>query len=357
MPGLAGRMSTVIKAKISKLLDRAEDPGETLDYGYQKQIEYLQNVKKGIADVVTSKKRLQMQSSKLEQSIVKLDTQARQALAQGREDLARTALERKTLAQNELQSLDQQVAELEKQQESLTENERRMREKIEAFRTKKEVIKAQYSAAEAQVQISEAANGVGEQMADLGLAIQRAEEKTEDMKARANAVDELEKAGTFEDLTELGSGGSDDIDRQLAQISAGQQVDDELAKVAAGRRRSSKARVRAHIRARGSDRPHSGRGPVRGLGRRRHAAQRTRQSSGVGRRGRRRGGLRGRFPPDDPTNRERRLAAAGRFACRLGRDSAAAGHHFRRGQGRVHRRGPDPRLTAGVSRSVLATRT
>jgi phage shock protein A len=232
MPGLAGRMSTVIKAKISKLLDRAEDPGETLDYGYQKQIEYLQNVKKGIADVVTSKKRLQMQSSKLEQSIVKLDTQARQALAQGQEDLARTALERKTLAQNELQSLDQQIAELEHQQDSLTENEKRMREKIEAFRTKKEVIKAQYSAAEAQVQISEAANGVGEQMADLGLAIQRAEEKTENMKARANAVEELEKAGTFEDLTQLG-GGQDDIDRQLAQLSAGQQVDDELAKMKA----------------------------------------------------------------------------------------------------------------------------
>jgi len=232
MPGLAGRMSTVIKAKISKLLDRAEDPGETLDYGYQKQIEYLQNVKKGIADVVTSKKRLQMQSSKLDQSIVKLDTQARQALAQGQEDLARTALERKTLAQNELQSLDQQIAELEHQQDSLTENEKRMREKIEAFRTKKEVIKAQYSAAEAQVQISEAANGVGEQMADLGLAIQRAEEKTENMKARANAVDELEKAGTFEDLTQLG-GGQDEIDRQLAQLSAGQQVDDELAKIKA----------------------------------------------------------------------------------------------------------------------------
>src|SRR5256884_4999456 len=230
MPGLAGRMSTVIKAKISKLLDRAEDPGETLDYGYQKQIEYLQNVKKGIADVVTSKKRLQMQSSKLEQSIVKLGTQARQALAQGQEDLARTALERKTLAQNELQSLDQQIAELEHQQDSLTENEKRMREKIEAFRTKKEVIKAQYSAAEAQVRISEAANGVGEQMADLGLAIQRAEEKTENMKARASAVDELEKAGTFEDLSALGS-GSDDIDRELAQLSAGTQVDAELEKM------------------------------------------------------------------------------------------------------------------------------
>src|SRR3982751_3130848 len=95
MPGLAGRMSTVIKSKISKLLDRAEDPAETLDYGYQKQLEALQNVKKGIADIVTSKKRLQMQSDKLEQSVVKLDTQARQALAAGQEDLARTALERK----------------------------------------------------------------------------------------------------------------------------------------------------------------------------------------------------------------------------------------------------------------------
>jgi phage shock protein A len=232
MAGLGGRMSTVIKSKISRLLDRAEDPGETLDYGYQKQVELLQNVKKGIADVVTSKKRLQMQSQKLEQSVVKLDTQARQAMSQGREDLARAALERKTVAQTELQSLDGQIAELEKQQEALTENEKKLRTKIETFRTKKEVIKAQYSAAEAQVKISEAANGVGEEMADLGLAIQRAEDKNETMRARAGAVEELEKAGTFDDLTQLG-GGQDDIDRELAQIGAGGQVDDELAKLKA----------------------------------------------------------------------------------------------------------------------------
>jgi phage shock protein A len=225
-------MSTVVKAKISKLLDRAEDPSETLEYGYQKQLELLQNVKKGIADVVTSKKRLQMQSDQLEKQVVKLDTQARQALSQGREDLARAALERKTVAQTELQSLDQQVKDLEGQQQSLIDNETKLRSKIEAFRTKKEVIKAQYSAAEAQVRISEAATGVGEQMADLGLAIQRAEDKTENMRARAQAVDELEKAGTFEDLTQLG-GGQDDIDRQLAQLGQGAQVDDELAKMKA----------------------------------------------------------------------------------------------------------------------------
>ena len=232
MPGLGGRFGTVVKAKISKMLDRAEDPAETLDYGYQKQVELLQDVKKGVADVVTSKKRLQMQQDKLKQQVVKLDTQARQALGQGREDLARMALERKNVAQTEMQSLDSQIAELENQQTQLIENEKKLRTKVEAFRTKKEVIKAQYSASEAQVRISEAANGVGEQMADLGLAMQRAEDKVEGMRARAGAVEELEKAGAFDDITALGS-GQNDIDRELAQLSSGAEVEDELAQLKA----------------------------------------------------------------------------------------------------------------------------
>jgi phage shock protein A len=232
MPGLSGRMSTVVKAKISKLLDRAEDPSETLEYSYQKQIELLQNVKKGIADVVTSKKRLQLQEEKLQQQVVKLDTQARQALAAGNEDLARMALERKNVAQTELQSLDSQVSQLEQQQEQMTASEQKLRTKIEQFRSKKEVVKAQYSAAEAQVRISEAATGVGEEMADVGLAMQRALDKTENMKARADAVQELEAAGTFEDLTALGS-GDDDIDRQLKQLSSSTEVDADLAKLKA----------------------------------------------------------------------------------------------------------------------------
>ena len=173
-----------------------------------------------------------MQSQKIEQSVVKLDTQARQALSQGNEELARVALERKNVAQTELQSLDQQVAELESQQQKLTDSEAKLRQKIEAFRTKKEVIKAQYSAAEAQVRISEAATGVGEEMADVGLAMQRATDKTEQMRARADAVSELEAAGTFEDLTALGS-GQDDIDRQLHELSSASVVDDELAKMKA----------------------------------------------------------------------------------------------------------------------------
>ncbi len=233
MPGLAGRISTMTKAKVSHLLDNAEDPAETLDYAYNQQIEDLQKVKSGIADVVTAKKRLQLQEEQLHQQADKLDSQAKQAMSAGREDLARAAIERKQLIIGEVTSLDQQVADLEAQQQKLTDAERNLQTKIEEFRSKKEVIKAQYSASEAQVRISEAATGIGDHMADLGEAMQRAIDKTDDMQARAAAVDELQAAGTFDDLTSIGGPPQDDIDKQLAQLGAQGAVDDELAKMKA----------------------------------------------------------------------------------------------------------------------------
>jgi phage shock protein A len=232
MPGLSGRISTLTKAKISHMLDHAEDPAETLDYAYDRQLEDLQNVKKGVADVVTAKKRLQLQEEDLRQQADKLDGQAREAISAGREELARAALDRKQLIVQETGSLDQQVSELESEQEKLTAAEKQLQVKLEQFRSKKEVIKAQYSAAEAQVHISEAATGVGDEMADVGAAMQRAIDTTDDMQARASAVEELQAAGTFEDLTALGP-PQDDVDRQLDQLGAKSAVGDELAKLKA----------------------------------------------------------------------------------------------------------------------------
>ncbi len=229
MPGLMARATTIIKAKFSKLLDRAENPNETLDYSYERQLQQLQNVKRGIADVTTAKKRLELQYTSMQQQVDKLDGQARDALTANREDLAREALTRKAAVQAQLQDIMTQGQQLEAQQQKLIEGERTLQAKVEAFRTQKEVIKAQYSAAEAQVRIGEAATGIGESMADVGLAVQRAKDKTEQMQARASAIDELTAAGSLEDLT----GGGDDIDRQLKQISQGSQVDDELAKMKA----------------------------------------------------------------------------------------------------------------------------
>lgn len=223
--GLIERTSTIIKAKINKILGKFEDPRETLDYSYEKQLELLQNVKRGVAEVTTSKKRLELQKVKLEQNVQKLDEQSREAVKAGREDLARIALERKSTSQAEIASLTQQIADVANQQEKLITTEKRLSTKIEAFRTTKETIKAQYSAAEAQVKVTEAVSGIGEEMSDVGLAVQRAQDKTETMKARASALDELVEAGTLEDVT---GGTKDDIDRELAKIKSKGEVDAQL---------------------------------------------------------------------------------------------------------------------------------
>jgi len=222
--GLLARLSTIIKAKISNLLEGAEDPREILDYSYQKQLELLQQVKRGLADVVTSRKRLEMQKTRLQESGQKLDSQAREALSAGREDLARQAVERKVALQGQLNSLDGQIGDLKKEEERLQTAERKLSAKIESFRATKETIKAQYTAAEAQVKINEAASGISEEMADVGLAVDRAQEKTETMKARAGALDELIESGTFEEY----GVAKDEIQRELDQVSAQKDVEAQL---------------------------------------------------------------------------------------------------------------------------------
>lgn len=227
--GLMSRFNLIVKSKASKMLDKAEDPRETLDYSYEKQLEMLQKVRRGVADVATSKKRIELQAAKLEQSVAKLDGQARSALAQNREDLARVALERKKGVQLQLQGLDEQREQLQAEQDKLVVAEQRLTAKVEAFRTRKETIKAQYTAAEAQSKIGEALSGVSEDMADVGMAIERAENKTETMRARAGAIDELIASGALDDVTD----GRDSIDRELEQLSIGGGVDDELARMKA----------------------------------------------------------------------------------------------------------------------------
>ena len=224
--GFLDRMSTVVQAKMNKIMDKIEDPRETLDLSYEKQLHLLQNVKRGVAEVTTSKKRLELQKAKLQMSLDKLDSQAKEALQAGREDLARRALENKTALQAQSATLDQQISELQDQQQKLMDAESRLAIKVESFRTKKETIKAQYSAADAQVKITESVTGISEEMADVGMAVQRAEEKTENMRARSAALDELLESGTLTDYS-----GSDDLDRELAKAKAKGSVNDMLAKM------------------------------------------------------------------------------------------------------------------------------
>lgn len=231
--GLMSRMSTVVKAKMNRLLDNAEDPSETLDYAYAKQREMLTNVKRGIVEMVTTKRRLQLQADKVRSSIVNLDNQARQAMAAGREDLARLALQRKQTALMELDGLDEQVAQLELEQQKLTNAEQRLTAKVESFRSRKEIIKAQYSAAQAQVRIGSALSGISEEMGDVQLAVERAEDKTQTLRAKAGAIDELADSGVLDPQMGL-PGGGDMLSRELSQITAEQNVEAELAALRGG---------------------------------------------------------------------------------------------------------------------------
>lgn len=224
--GVLSRFSNYIKSVMSAFLDRAEEPGMALDYSYQKQLEQLQNLRRSIADVVTNEKRLELQEAQVQAQIQKLDSQARQALTLGKDDLARLALERKQGLQQQLGTFDQQIEQLKAQQQKFVEMEQRLSARVESFRTQKEMVKAQYGAAQAQVKIQEAATGISEEMADVNLAVQRAQDKVLQMQARANAMDELTASGT---LPEIGPGAQDQLDRQLAALSSQSEVDQQLA--------------------------------------------------------------------------------------------------------------------------------
>ena len=226
--GVLSRFTNYIKTVFSHMLDRAEDPGMTLDYSYEKQLEQLQNLKRSFADVVTSKKRLELQEAQLKAQMQRYDDQARTALGQGREDLARLALERKQGLQAQLASFDQQIGQLNEQQQKIDTLQQRLTARVEAFRSQKEMVKAQYGAAQAQVRIQEAASGLSEEMQDVNLAVQRAQDKVLTMQARANALDELAESGS---LPELSAPGTDDIDRQLAAVANQSEVDRQLAEL------------------------------------------------------------------------------------------------------------------------------
>jgi len=223
------RLSMIFKSKANKALDKMEDPRETLDYSYQRQLELLQKVRRGVADVSTSRKRVELQINQLQQSADKLENQSRQALSAGREDLAREALTRRNGVHAQIADLRLQYNNLQAEEEKLTTASQRLQTKVDAFRTKKETLKATYTAAEAQTRINEAFSGISEEMGDVDLAIQRAEDKTAQMQARAGAIDELLASGALDDFT----GQRDDIQTELDRMGGGSDIELELAKMKA----------------------------------------------------------------------------------------------------------------------------
>src|SRR5947209_629578 len=226
--GFFSRLATVFRIRANAALDKAEDPGQVLDYSYSKQLEQLQNLKRSIAEVVTNEKRLEMQQSQIQQQIDRLDGQALQALQANREDLARMALQRKETLLTQVNSFEQQIAQLHAQEEKLITMERTISARVEAFRTQKEMVKAQYNAAQAQVKINEAVTGISQEMSEMNLAMQRAQDKVLTMQARANAMDALIEQGALGEQGLLGAGSGDSLERELNKVASQQNVEAQL---------------------------------------------------------------------------------------------------------------------------------
>ena len=225
MPGVWQRTKNIFQAKANKVLDKAEDPRETLDLSYEKQLDSLQKVRRSVADVATARKRIELQAGQLQKQADKLQDQARAALGIGNEDLAREALSRRAALGEQLADLKTQHDQVMEQEERLVATSQRLQAQIEQFRTKKETLKASYTAAEAQTKIGEAVSGISTSMGDAGAAMQRAQDKIAGMQARAGAMDELLASGALTDLTTPVT----DIQAELDRAQAGSQVDNELA--------------------------------------------------------------------------------------------------------------------------------
>ena len=248
----SSRIRTIFRSKASRALDKMEDPREALDDSYDQQVKMLQQVRQGLAEVATAKKRIELQGQEMGARYQRLAGQAQEALDQGREDLARAALERRSLLERQVAALRDQFAALQQQTARLQENERHLAERVAAFRIEKETIKATYTASEAQVKANEAVAGIGSQMNDVGISLDRARDRVAQMQARAAATDELLASGALQDLT---AAPDADLERQLSAITTKADVERQL---------QSMKNTRASDRSRGSD--PQGEGPDAWLG-------------------------------------------------------------------------------------------
>ena len=223
--GLRQRVALLFRARANRALDHLEDPGDALELAYEKQLQALQRVRRGVADVVTSQKQLEIQQRQMEANSARLDDLARRALEQGREELAASALTQGELVQGQMHGLRAQMDALSQQRENLEMAGQRLQTRIASMRTQKQTLKAQYSAARATVHAGETVAGISKDMDDIELLLERARDKMLSTQARAEAVNELLDTGV---LGRLGAGGVEALESQVRTAAIAQSVDQRL---------------------------------------------------------------------------------------------------------------------------------
>jgi phage shock protein A len=225
MATLFQRARDVLNAKANRALDAAEKPDEMLDLSYEQMLDQLTKVRQALVSVAASRKQLELQEQQLQHSVDHLQDQAKRALAIGREDLAREALSRKAAAQAQIEPMEAQHQQLADQEQKLEQTLSALQQRVNTFRTQKETLKAQYTAASATASVNESVAGISGTLSDSGAELARAQDKIDQMQARAGALDELLQSGVLEDV----GGNTDDIQKELDQAGTDADVETELA--------------------------------------------------------------------------------------------------------------------------------
>lgn len=222
--GIITRFKDIMTANVNALLDKAEDPEKMIDQYLRNLESDFAKVKAETASIMAEEKSAKRKLGECDAEIAKMGEYAKKAVAAGNDNDARQFLTKK----NELtQKREVLVKECDLAQAN-AEKMRQMHDKLESdiseMKNKRDMLKAKVKVAETQKKINEMGAGfesAGNNMA----AFDRMEDKVNRMLDEADAIGELNKSASGNDIDDLASkydtaGTSSGVDDELAALKA-----------------------------------------------------------------------------------------------------------------------------------------
>ncbi|MEV7182245.1 PspA/IM30 family protein [Kitasatospora sp. NPDC093679] len=229
MPGVGDRVAELFRIKANRLLDRAEDPREVLDFAHAQQQDLVHEVRRSLVEVAAARSRVQAQTAALRPAEADLEDQAQRALAEGHEDAARGVLARRAGVHARLADLEEQERLLQGEEDRIAAVLRRLESKVAAFAVHKEALKAEYTRADAEARVAEAVSGIGEEIGDVSTAVRRVRDRTVQLQARSAALEHLTASG----LLTGDEAWPDETRIELERLTADDDVEAELQRLKA----------------------------------------------------------------------------------------------------------------------------
>jgi phage shock protein A len=211
---LWSRLRRIFQQRANAALDRADDPIAAFELAYAAQIRAHEQAKRGIADVLTSEKRLEMEVRSLDANAARAFAAAGEAARLGDDAKARVHLEHEAFVLAQRDRLLNEVDDVRTQRKTLEATTEVLRRRLEAMRTERLALQARYATANATIRATEHVTGLSREMSDVARLIESAREASLGVQARAAALADI--AGTATGA--LGSSSSAAIESRLAAL-------------------------------------------------------------------------------------------------------------------------------------------